>query len=168
MTSYCRNSINFESKWPWWSRSMTSVFNTSWEYPRIHVCLAQILMIVAQIYDDFSHKQAKFPRILSLNGQNYLEGQGQWPPFSIPDASIPGCMLGANLVILAQIYDQLRYEQAEFPRIMRQNGQYFLEGQGQWPLLSILNEGIPWCMFCANLVIPAQICDELSCGQNKV
>ena len=27
---------------------------------------------------------------------------------------------------------------------------------------------IPWCMFGANLVIPAQICDELSCGQGKV
>ena len=29
-------------------------------------------------------------------------------------------------------------------------------------------ESIPWCMFGANLVIPAQICDEQSCGQAKV
>ena len=26
----------------------------------------------------------------------------------------------------------------------------------------------PGCMFGANLVIPAQTCDELSCGQSKV
>ena len=30
------------------------------------------------------------------------------------------------------------------------------------------HESIPWCMFGANLVIPAQICDELSWGQGKV
>ena len=55
-----------------------------------------------------SRKQAKFRRI-----QNDLEGQGQWPPFSIPAKSISGCMFGANLVILAQIYDELLRGQAE-------------------------------------------------------
>ena len=25
-----------------------------------------------------------------------------------------------------------------------------------------------WCMFSANLAIPAQICDDLLCGQGKV
>ena len=49
-----------------------------------------------------THGQGKFPRILSQNGQNDLEGQGLWPPFSIPAESILGCMFGANLVILAQ------------------------------------------------------------------
>ena len=39
------------------------------------------LTIVAQIYDELSHGQAKFPRILSQKGQNNLEGQGQWPHF---------------------------------------------------------------------------------------
>ena len=71
-------------------------------------------------------------------------------------------------VILAQIYDELSRGQAKFPRILSQNGQHDLEGQGQWPLFSIPTETIPWCMFGANLVIPAQICDELSCGQDKV
>ena len=75
---------------------------------------------------------------------------------------------GLNLVILAQIYDELSRGQAEFPRILRQNGQNDLEDQGQWPLFSIPTKGIPWCMFGANLVIPAQICDELSYGQSKV
>ena len=77
-------------------------------------------------------------------------------------------MLGANLVILAQIYDELWCGQAEFRRILSQNGQNDLEGQGQWPSFSIPTESIPWCLFGANLVIPAQICDELLCGQGKV
>ena len=54
--------------------------------------------------------------------------------FSIPAESIPGCMFGANLVILAQIYDELSCKQAKFPIILSQNGQNDLEGQGQWPL----------------------------------
>ena len=81
-------------------------------------------------------------------------------------AIIPRCIIGANLVILAQIYDELSCGQAEFPRILSQNGQNDLEGLGQWPLFSLPTESIPWCMLGANLVIPAQIC-ELSCGQSK-
>ena len=77
-------------------------------------------------------------------------------------------MFGANLVILAQIYDELLRGQAEFPRILSQNGQNDPEGQGQWPLFSIPAESIPRCMFGANLVILDQICDDLSCGQGKV
>ena len=77
-------------------------------------------------------------------------------------------MFGAYLVVLAPIYDELLRGQAEFPRILRQNDQNDLEGQGQLPLFSIPTESIPWYMFGANLVIPAQICDELSSGQGKV
>ena len=98
---------------------------------------------------------------------NDFEGQGQRPIFSIPAESIPGCMFGANLVILAQICDELLRGQAEFPRILTQNGQNDLEGYGQWPPFSIPAESIPECMFGANLVIPAQTCDELSCRQGK-
>ena len=112
--------------------------------------------------------QSKFPRILCQNGQNDLEGQGQRPPFSIPAESIPGCMFGANLVILAHIWDKLLCGQTKFPRILSQNGQNGLEDQGQWPPFSIPAEGIPGFMFGANLVIPAQTCDKLSCGQGKV
>ena len=36
-------------------------------------------------------------------------------------------MFGANLVILAQICDELSCEKAKFPRIMSQNGQNDLE-----------------------------------------
>ena len=53
------------------------------------------------------HGQAEIPRILRQNGQNELEDQDQWPPFSIPAEIIRECMFGANLVIIAQIYDEL-------------------------------------------------------------
>ena len=126
------------------------------------------LVLLAQIYEELLYGPAKFPRILSQNGQNYFEGQGQWPPFSIPVKSVPGCMFGTNLVIFAQIYDELSCGQAKFPRILSRNGQNDLEGQGQWPLFLIPTESIPWCMFGANLVIPAQICDDSSWWQGKV
>ena len=64
------------------------------------------LVILAQICDELSCGQAEFPRIMSQNGQNDIEGQGQWPPFSIPAENILGCMFGANLMILAQIYEE--------------------------------------------------------------
>ena len=63
------------------------------------------MVIVGQIRYELSHEQAEFPRILSPNGQNDFEGQGQWPPFSLPNDSITGCMFGANFVILAGICD---------------------------------------------------------------
>ena len=80
---------------------MTSICKTSWEHIRMHVWCT--FGVVAQIYDEIPHGQAKFPRILSQNGQNDLEGKGQWLPFLIPAESILECMFGANLVILAQI-----------------------------------------------------------------
>ena len=125
-------------------------------------------MILAHIHNKLLHGQAKFSRILSQNCQNDLEGQDQWPPFSIPVKSIPGCMFAANLVILTQICGENSCGQAKFPGILSQRGQNDLESQGQWPLFSISAGSIPWCMLGANLVIPAQICNELSCGQGKV
>ena len=35
-----------------------------------------------------------------------------------------------------------------------------LKGQGQWPSFSIPAESIPGGMFGANLVVPAQMCDD--------
>ena len=69
-------------------------------------------------------------------------------------------MFFANLVILAQIYDEVSRGQAKFPRILSQNGQNDLEGQSQWPPFSIPAESIPWCMFGGNMLIPAQICED--------
>ena len=98
---------------------------------------------------------------------NVLEGQSQWFPFSTPAERIPRCIFGANLVILAQIHYKL-CRQAKFPRILSQNDQNDLDGQGQWPSFSIPAESIPGCVFGANLLILTQICDELSQGQSRV
>ena len=149
---------------PWRSSSMTSIFNTSWANPKLHIWCKfgdssstnplQVIMETSQISKTSKTKCPKWP----------------WrsKSFSIPAESIPGCMFGANLVILAQIYDELLCGQAEIPRILSQNCQNDLEGQGQSPPFSIPAESIPRCMFGANLVIWDQICDELSCGQGKV
>ena len=77
-------------------------------------------------------------------------------------------MFGASLVIVAQIYDELSRGQTEFPRIRSQNGQSDIEGQCQWYIFPTPTESIPWCKFGANLVIPDEIGDELSCWQGKV
>ena len=86
------------------------------------------LVIVAQICDELYRRQAKFRRILS---QIDIEGQCQCPPFWIPSESIPGCTFSANLVIVAQICDDLLCRQAKFSRILSQNGQNDLGGQSQ-------------------------------------
>ena len=92
-------------------------------------------------------------------------------------------MFGANLVILAQICFELSYGQAKLPKILCQNGQYDLEGHGQWPPFSITSESIPWCKvqiwwfqfkivtsYCADEVKFTDVfrefvfsCDEASC-----
>ena len=102
-----------------------------------------------------------------LKWPNELEGQGQWPPFSIPAERISRCIFLSNLVIVTEIHYMLLCEQAKFPKILSQNGQNDLEAQGQWPQFSIPAVNFPGCMFCANLVIPTQIFDDLSCGQGK-
>ena len=154
-----------ESKWPNGLEGQCQCPPFSIPAARIPGCIfGENLVILAQIHKKLSRRKAKIPRILCQNGQNDLEGQGQLPPFSMPSES----MFGAKLVILAQIYDELSHRQAEFPRILSQNGQNDIEDQGQLLPFSIPAESIPWCMFGANLVIPAQICDEFSCGQSKV
>ena len=77
-------------------------------------------------------------------------------------------MFGENVVILDRICDELLCGQAEFPQILSKIGQNDLERQGQWPPFSIPAESIPGRMFGANLVIPAQTCDDLLCEQGKV
>ena len=155
----------------WWPNDLEGQF----QWPPFSIIAERIprcifganLVILSQIHYKLSRRQAKFPRILSPIGQNDLEGQGQWPPFSIPVETIPGRMFGANLVILAQICDELSCRQTEFPKILSQNDQNDLEGHGQWPPFSIPADSIQGRMFGANLVILAQICDELSHGQAK-
>ena len=99
---------------------------------------------------------------------NDNEGQGQWPPFSLPAEGIPRCICGTNLVIIAQMHQKLLCGQTKFPRILSENAKITSEGQSQWSPFSIPAESIPRCMFGANLVILAQVCDKLSCRQGKV
>ena len=123
-----------ESKWPNDIESQEQCLPFSIPAARIprYISCAN-LVILAEIYHKLLRGQAEIPRILSQNDQNDFDGHGQWPPFSIPTQSIIGCMFGANVVILSQIYDELSCGQAKFPRILSQNGQNDLEGQGQWP-----------------------------------
>ena len=132
------NDLEGQGQWPPFSIPARSILG---------YMFGENLVILSHICDALSHGQAKFPKILSQNGQNDLEGQGQWPPFSILVKNIPGCIFGANLMILVQICDELMCRQAEFPKIQSQNGQNDLEGQGQWPLFSIPAKSIPGCMF---------------------
>ena len=126
------------ANWSWRSRSMTPIFNTSGNNLKVHYGLNFIN--AAGIHYKLLRGQAIFLKILGQNGQNDqndLEGPGQWPPFSIPAASIPSCMFSANLMIVSQIYFKSLCGQVDFPRGLSQNGHNDLEGQGQWPPFSI-------------------------------
>ena len=144
---------------------MTPFFNTGPEYLRMHVWCK---------FDNSSSNLWRFIDWTNQNSQNYLEGQGQWPLFSIPDKSIPICMFGANLVIPSQICDKLFYGQAKFPRILSQNGHNDLEGHGQWPLFFNTNWEYPRMHICHKFDYSSSnmwrviVCDELWCGQSTV
>ena len=56
---------------------------------------------------------------LEFPSQNGLEGQGQWPQFSIPMEGIPSCIFGANSLILASIHSKLLHGKNKFSRILR-------------------------------------------------
>ena len=73
---------------------MTFIFYTCREYPRMHV--GSYLVILAQICGkpNFLEFWVKMGKITWKVQANDLQ-------FSIPAESIPGCMFGANLVILA-------------------------------------------------------------------
>ena len=88
-----------------------------------------------------SVQERRWMPFCELKWSNDLEGQGQCLPFSIPAVRIPRYIFSANLVILAQIYDELSHREAKFPRILCQND---LEGQDQWPPFSIPAESMPW------------------------
>ena len=104
-------SLNSESKW-------TNDLGGQGQWPPFSIpteimsrCMfGANLVILAHNCDKLLCRQAIFPRILIQNGQNHaasastalvtrmgqndLEGQGQWPPFSISTESIPWCKFG--------------------------------------------------------------------------
>ena len=67
-------SIVKTDKWPSRSRSMTTIFNTGRENPKKYIWSK--FDDSTSNSDKLLHGQANFPRILSQNGQNDLEGQG--------------------------------------------------------------------------------------------
>ena len=94
---------------------------------------------------------------------NDLECDRHWPP--LPVKRIWRCLFGANpLQVMAWTNTVDKPNLLEFWVKMAKitlkvtvNDLYFK-----------YHPSIPGCMFGANLVIPAQICDELSYGQSKV
>ena len=68
-----------------------------WDVENPFACLHQYARVTLNVVSWYSES----------NWPNYFEGWGQWPPFSIPDESIPGGVFGGNVVILAQICDEL-------------------------------------------------------------
>ena len=63
----------------------------------------------------------------------------KWPQrsrsmtFSITAERIPGCLFGANFVIVTQIHYELSCRQSKFPIILSHSSQNDLEDQGQRP-----------------------------------
>ena len=88
----------------WKSKSMTPILHMSRKYRRMHVWCK---------FDDSSPKAV---RSHCADRPNFLEFVTKWPKWTwksrsmtlilISAESIPGCMFGANLVILAQIWDE--------------------------------------------------------------
>ena len=78
--------------WPWRSRPMTPIFNICRQNPKTHIW--------CKFGDSSSNhykllgRQDKFPRTLSQNGQNELEGQGTVPHLQYqPRVSRGACLV---------------------------------------------------------------------------
>ena len=92
----------------------TELVNTSWEHPVMHVSGVQIWWFLPKSVTIYRADKPNRPELQVKMAKKKLEGQGQWPLFSIPAQSITGCMFGANLVIPAQICDELSCGQGKF------------------------------------------------------
>ena len=97
--------------WPWRSRSMTSIFNTSWEYPMMHV------------WGKFGDSSPNLWRVIVRTSQISYNSKSKWPKWPWRWGSMtsifntnrehPMIHFGANLVILAQISDELTCRQGK-------------------------------------------------------
>ena len=65
------------------------------------------LVILAQICDELSRRQAEFPTILSKMAKMTVKVKVNDHHFQYQLRSIPWCIFGANLVISVQICDEL-------------------------------------------------------------
>ena len=121
------------AKWPWKSRSMIAVFDTSLKNTKMYICYkfgdcsSSPLQVIVRTNWNSENSIA--------NWQNDLEGQGQSFLFSIPAKCIPGCMFGANLVILVHICDELSCGQGNVYGLMdgRTDGRTQATTTSLWP-----------------------------------
>ena len=125
----------FDPKWPWRSRSISTIFNWGVKDPKIHIWCK---------FGDPSSKPRRviartspFLSIWTVLAPNDLEGQGQSTPFSIGFWRVPWYTFGANMVSLAQNGDELSCGQARFSPIWTVLAPSDLEDQGQWTPFSI-------------------------------
>ena len=86
ITSFCVDKpdfLEFWSKWPWRLMSMTPIFNTRQDYPRMRVWCK---------FGDFGTNLwwaiVRITLISNNSWSKWPKGQGQWPPFSVPAESI--------------------------------------------------------------------------------
>ena len=85
-----------------------------------------------------------------LKWPNDLEGQ--WPLLSVLHKRFPRCIFVANVVNPGQIPDEVSHGQAEFHRILSQNGQNYIEGQGEWPPILNNSRQCPKMPVCCKYV----------------
>ena len=85
--------------------------------------------------------------------------------FRKPLYFVPRCIIGANLVILAETSDKLSRRQDSFGARLSINVPNGLEGRDQLRPFSKAAVFVPRCTIGANLVILAETGDELSRGQ---
>ena len=94
--------------------------------------------------------------------QNDLEGHSQSRPFSKAALLIQRCIIGANLVNLVEIGEEISRRQGHFGVRLSVKVQNDFEGQGQSRPFSKAALLIPRCIIGANLVILAETGGELS------
>ena len=90
------------------------------------------------VYSGKGNRVIKAWEYLVKKGQHDLQGQVQWPPFSVA------------------MHNGLWFKMTKWSLKAKVNDP-----------ISILSESVPTCMFCAKVVILAGIFDELSCRQVK-
>ena len=153
------------AKWPWKSRSITPIFNTSCGNSKMHAwckfgdCSSNPLQVITWTNRIYKSKWPKWPwRSRSIT------------PFSIPAKNIPerACFVQIWWLYLKSITSYLAEKPNFLEFCVKLAKKNYLEGKAQWPPFSMPAESIPGCIFGANLVIPGQICNELSCRQRKV
>ena len=119
------------------------------------------LVILAETGDELLHRQDHFGARLSVKVPKNLEGHDQSRSFSKAALLVPRCTIGANLVILAEIGDELLCRQDHFGARLSVKVPNDLEGHDQSRPFSKAALLVPRCTIGANFVILAETSEEL-------